>query len=161
MKIRWDLSLHLVKILASLLKAKNLPRWWKASLILFGKTQSLSTFKVSAVTNFSAISRSKDINTPPPVLKIKSWSGRRDSNPQLFPWQGNVQPLHHSRDVLIIWQVIFLSNDLAIYLSHIKLNPFKQFFFISSSTYTDITYSMRKASSRMPAHNKNRLAKLG
>lgn len=33
------------------------------------------------------------------VQQFPILSGRRDSNPQLFPWQGNVQPLHHSREI--------------------------------------------------------------
>ena len=32
-----------------------------------------------------------------PLNYTRIWSGRRDSNPQLSPWQGDTLPLSHSR----------------------------------------------------------------
>ena len=33
-----------------------------------------------------------------PLNYTRIWSGRRDSNPQLSPWQGDTLPLSHSRN---------------------------------------------------------------
>ena len=47
----------------------------------------------------------------------KSWSGRRDLNPRLRPWQGRTLPLSHSRiTYTILYNMVFYlsSNYLLI-----------------------------------------------
>ena len=66
----------------------------------------------------------------PTVLLV--WSGRRDSDPRLSPWQGDTLPLSHSRERDIIYQTT-RQNATVFAMKFAKIRRGGQMLYISAA----------------------------
>ena len=88
--------------------------------------KEISSVTITATELFFSIlwRRHPDLNRGIKVLQTsalplgyvaKKWSGRRDSNPRLSPWQGDTLPLSHSRvlhsHLAVLWCLRSESNQ--------------------------------------------------